>query len=357
MGVYKRDGSPFYWYKFSSNGKNIYGSTGATDHKVARQVYITERNKHIQRKATGELAPIKLRDLLAIYVRDYAKVNKSSFQRDEIAIGHINDFMGDKLASEVSTRDLERYKSSRRESPKRGGKQISGATVNREMAILKTAYNKAIEWGLLESNPVERVKFFSEKDRGRTRYLSADEKAKLLAACSPELRRFIILALKTGMRAGEIFGLKWSDIDPNANQIMVRKSKSGRMRFIPLHPDVVEVLESLPRHGEFVFSYKQGERYGHSSWIRNQFEKALDQAGIRDFHIHDLRHTFASELIMKGADLKTVSELLGHSSTRMTERYSHLSPHHKSLAVNLLAVEAKPVQAMPQVLQELQKAA
>ncbi len=356
MGVYKRDGSPFYWYKFASDGKNVYGSTGATDHKVARQVYITERNKHVQRKATGRLAPIKLRDLLATYVRDYARVNKSSFSRDEIAIAHFNDFMGDKQASEVSPRDLERYKSSRRECL-HGGNPITGATINREMAILKTAFNKAIEWGLLESNPVERVKFFSEKDRGRTRYLSTDEKAKLLAILSPELRRFVIVALKTGMRAGEILGLKWLDIDSNANQIVVRKSKSGRMRFIPLHSDVAEVLRSLPKHGEFVFSDKHGERYGRSSWIRTQFERALEQAGIRDFHVHDLRHTFASELIMKGADLKTVSELLGHSSTRMTERYSHLSPHHKSLAVNLLAQEGKAPLAKPKVLQELEKGA
>ena len=342
MGVYKRDGSPFYWYKFRNDGKNIYGSTGATDHKVARQVYITERNKHIQRKVTGKLAPITLRDLLATYLRDYAKVNKSSFDRDEIVIKHLNGFMGDKLASEISPRDLERYKASRR-ATLHANRPITGATVNRELAILKTAFNKGVEWSLVNSNPVERIKFFSESDRARTRYLSADEKAKLLAAVSPELRRFIIIALKTGMRHSEILGLRWTEIDFRANQILIRKSKSGRMRFIPLHPDVVEVFDSLPKHVEYVFSNSRGERYNRSCWVRTQFKRVVNQIGIRDFHIHDLRHTFASELVMKGADLKTVSELLGHSSTRMTERYSHLSPHHKSLAVNLLAAEAKPV--------------
>ena len=344
MGVYKRGGSPFYWFKFRSDGKNVYGSTGATDFKVARQVYITERNKHIQRKAAGKLAPIELRDLLATYLRDYAKVNKSSFDRDEIAIRHLNSFMGDKLASELSPRDLERYKASRR-ATLRADKPITGATVNRELAILKTAFNKGIEWSLVDSNPVERIKFFSEKDRARTRYLSADEKAKLLAAASPELRRFIIIALKTGMRLSEILSLKWADIDLNVNQILVRKSKSGGMRFIPLHRDVVQVLSSLPKRGDCAFSNARGERYSRSCWVRTQFETLVDRIGIRDFHIHDLRHTFASELVMKGADLKTVSELLGHSSMRMTERYSHLSPHHKSLAVNLLEAEANPVQA------------
>lgn len=283
----------------------------------------SRRDHGILQARRKPVLPPQAADLLATYLRDYAKVNKSSFSRDEIAIAHLNTFMGDKQAAEVSPRDLERYKSSRRETL-RAGKPITGATINREMAILKTA---------------------------------GEEKTKLLAVLSPELRRFVIMALKTGMRAGEILGLKWPDIDANANQIVIRKNKSGRMRFIPLHPDVAEILSSLPKHGEFVFSDKHGERYGRSSWIRTQFEKALDQAGIRDFHIHDLRHTFASELIMKGADLKTVSELLGHSSTRMTERYSHLSPHHKSLAVNLLAVEAKPVQVLPKVLQKLAKRA
>jgi integrase len=346
MGVYKRPNSPFYWYKFRNEGKNVYRSTGATDYKVALQVYITQRNKHIQRKAVERLAPIKLSELLATYLRDYAKVNKSSFDRDEIAIEHLNDFLGDKQASDISPRDLERYKS-RRKQTVRNGKQITGATVNRELAILKTAFNKGIEWALVDSNPVKKIKFFSEKDRARTRYLTADEKPKLFAAISPELRCFVIIALKTGMRLSEILGLKWLDIDSSANQILVRKSKSGKMRFIPLHPDVTEVLSSLPKHGQYVFCNAQGERYSRSCWIRTQFEAAVEKAGIHDFHIHDLRHTFASELVMKGVDLKTVAELLGHCSTRMTERYSHLSPTHVSQAVNLLAIEAKPIQTSP----------
>jgi integrase len=256
--------------------------------------------------------------------------------------------MGNKQVSEISPRDLERYKFSRRQTL-RADKPITGATINRELAILKTAFNKGIEWGLVDSNPVERVKFFSEKDRARVRYLSADEKSKLLAIVSPELRRFIIIALKTGMRLSEILNLKWRDIDHNANQIVIRKSKSGRMRFIPLHSDVADVLSSLPKHGDFVLSNIAGERFSRAGWVRTQFIRAVAVAGIPDFHIHDLRHTFASELIMKGADLKTVSELLGHGSTRMTERYAHLSPLHKSLAINLLAVESKAEQASPTV--------
>jgi len=239
----------------------------------------------------------------------------------------------------------------------RYGKAISPATVNREVSILKTAYNKGIEWELVKENPIEKVKFFSERDRARTRYLSGDEKARLLASVSPQLRSFCIVALKTGMRFSEILGLKWLDIDPNSNSIMLRKTKAKTIRHIPIHPDVAEVLRSLPKRGDFVFSNETGNSYNRFGWFRFHFKKAAAQLGLRGVTIHTLRHTFASELVMKGADLKTVSELLGHSTTRMSERYTHLSPSHKALAVNLLAQEGKAPLAVPKVLQELEKGA
>ena len=183
------------------------------------------------------------------------------------------------------------------------------------------------------------VKLYSEKDRARTRYLSPEEKAKLLAACSPELRRVVLMALKTGMRKSELLFLRWLDVDFGANLIKIRKSKSGRMRFIPLHPDVLKVLTGLPKGGDYVFAGSSGDALTVDGWVRTQFDAALDKAEIRNFRFHDLRHTFASEMVMLGADLKTVSELLGHATTAMTERYSHLSPVHKNLAINLLAQE------------------
>lgn len=351
MGVYKRKDSPFWWFSFRHDGKRIADSTGMTDYKLANQVYVMKRNKHIIRKEKGEIAPIKLRDLIQHFLDDYSKANKKSYSDDLSLAKKLNAFFGEKLASEITPQLVEQYKSHRRQQPV-ADRQVSGAMVNRELSFMKAVYNRGIEWGLVADNPVKRVKFFSEKDRARTRYLAAEEKTRLLAVCPPDVRRIVIFALKTGMRQSEILGLRWTDIDPVANTIELRRTKSGKIRYVPIHPDVREILNSLPRSGEFVFAGERGGAGWHGT-RRAAFEKALEKAGLRDVVFHTLRHTFASELVMKGVDLKTVSELLGHSSTRMTERYSHLSPSHKAVAVNLLPSEAPAAVAEPQVLREL----
>lgn len=348
MGLYKQPGSPFWNYRFSLRGTRISGSTKVGDRKLAQKIYEHERSEYILGKKTGATKPIKLRDLLQKFLNDYSRTNKRSYSSDVVAAKRINAFMGDKLASDITPHILEQYKGHRR-SMIVGDHQVSGARVNRELAVLKTAYTKGIEWDLVMDNPVRKVKFFSEKDRGRTRYLSHIEKESLLAVCPPELRRVVVVALKTGLRQGELLGLKWVDIDSIANTLAVRRSKNGKMRHVPIHEDVRGILNSLPRIGEYIFQDGSGEPLSRHGRIRTLFDKAVDEAGLRDFRFHDIRRCFASELVMNGADLKTVSELLGHSSTRMTERYSHLTPAHRALAINLLSVETKAPVERPMV--------
>ena len=339
MGLYKRDDSPLWWYSFLHKGKRVQASTGVTDHKVANQIYLINRNKVILRKERDEHPPLKIGELLETFLKDYAR-DKITVHKDKAACKRLVAFFGDRQASDITPQLIEQFKNHRRQALI-GQRPISGATVNRDLACLKTAFSKGVQWGLVPSNPVKLVKLYSEKDRARTRYLSPTEKAALLAACSPELRRLVLIALKTGMRKSELLGLRWQDVDFGANQIKIRKSKSGRMRFIPLHSDVLEVLNDLPKGGDIIFTSSNGNAYTLYGQVRTQFDVALGKAGILNFRFHDLRHTFASEMIMRGADLKTVSELLGHANTAMTERYSHLSPTHRALAVNLLAQEGK----------------
>jgi len=146
----------------------------------------------------------------------------------------------------------------------------------------------------------------------------------------------LILALNTGMRKGEILNLKWHDLDFKNNIIYIRQSKSGEKREVPMNMLVRRTLIAVRKHSEspFVFCNTNGENYAN---VRKSFFTACKKSDILKFRFHDLRHTFASHLVMGGVDLNTVRELLGHKSLEMTLRYSHLSPDHKQRAVSTLS--------------------
>jgi len=149
------------------------------------------------------------------------------------------------------------------------------------------------------------------------------------------LRDIIEFAINTGMRQGEIFNLKWEDVDFNTGLIHLLKTKSGQKREIPMNESVKDVLKRVKRPPKsiYVFSSYHNKPYDN---VKRSFKTALASAQIENFRFHDLRHTFASHLVMAGVDLLTVKELLGHKTIEMTLRYSHLSGEHKMNAVQEL---------------------
>jgi integrase len=145
--------------------------------------------------------------------------------------------------------------------------------------------------------------------------------------------------MHTGFRQGNLFQLRWQDVNFDTGVITVPRSKSGEAYSVPMNDEVREILRSLPSRlrGEWVFPNKKGSRpLGAKNFVRRVFKPAIKKAGIEDFHWHDLRHTFASRLVMAGVDIRTVQELMGHKTLAMTLRYSHLSPEHKLDAVQRL---------------------
>ena len=153
---------------------------------------------------------------------------------------------------------------------------------------------------------------------------------------SPDhLKAILITALNTGMRKGEILGLKWKDINFRQRVIVLLDTKNNERREVPINKLLFEVLLPLRKNPDspYVFSKKNGKPYSN---VRTSFETTKEKAGIEDFRFHDLRHTFASHLVMAGVGLRTVQELLGHKSYEMTLRYTHLSPDHKKAAVDIL---------------------
>jgi integrase len=144
-----------------------------------------------------------------------------------------------------------------------------------------------------------------------------------------------VCAINTGMRKGEILSLRWNQI--RNGFIYLDKTKTKTKREIPINDTLdtllAEIMREQGRGSEYVFSYK---KRASVSFIDTAWKSARTRAGIENFHFHDLRHTFASYLVMRGATLKDVQELLGHKGANMTLRYAHLSQEHKKAAVNLL---------------------
>jgi|SRR3989339_21132 len=273
------------------------------------------------------ISKVKLEEFGKEYLEKYAKVNKRSWGRDRISIAHLNKFFDGKSLSEITPKDIESYKVHRQTS-------VGKTTINRELACLKCMFNQSIKWGYMKENPVRSVSLFKENNQ-RVRYLEPQERDRLLAYCPAHLKPIVITALNTGLRRSELLNLTWADIDFDRHLIRVRQSKTGEPRYIPINNLLTETLQDVTKriNSPYIFGDESGTPYKS---VRKSFDNALKKAGIKDFHFHDLRHCFASYLIMAGVDLRTVQELMGHKTITMTLRYTHLSPSHKQAAVNKL---------------------
>ena len=212
------------------------------------------------------------------------------------------------------------------------------ATCNRHLATLKHMITKGVEWEMTTEDvlkKVRKVKLLPENNR-RLRYLSVEESRELVKACPTHLKPIVIMALNTGMRKEEILSLEWEKhIDLKHNFILLDQTKNGERREIPINGTVRDALTGLMRRldSPYVFVDAEGKRFND---VKRSFKSACRKAGIKDFRFHDLRHTFASHLVMAGIDITTVKDLLGHKTLTMTLRYAHLAPSHRVKAVDIL---------------------
>jgi len=256
---------------------------------------------------------------------EYSKTNKSAntYRLNITNFRALTPFFQGKYLTDITPQDIERYKAQRIT-------QVSPASVNRDLSCLRHALRKSCEWGYLISSPMKGIGFFKEPP-GRLRFLSAEEINRLLVELPEGTKKFVLCALLTGLRRGELLGLRWSDIDLKNRMIRVEKTKTNERRIIPISEALFKHFLEMSHKNKngFIFStYKKN--------LRRNFEAGLKRAGIEDFRFHDLRHTFASHLVMSGAGLKVVQDLLGHKTMAMTMRYSHLSQSHLKDAINRL---------------------
>jgi site-specific recombinase XerD len=236
------------------------------------------------------------------------------------------------------------------------------ATVNRILSTLRSSINWGVKRGLIESNPLQRLGKLKESDsKNIIRYLSDDERERLESALTARedrlqrkkggktcgefwdyLRPAVLLSLNTGIRRNTLFSLLWSDVDFESQTLTLRGevSKNGETARIPLNDDAHDILSSWRGQsahtgdGDLIFpSPKTGKKLDNA---RRSWERVLREAGIDNFRWHDMRHDFASQLVMRGVDLTVVCELLNHSNLKLTMRYAHLAPKQKLHAVQAL---------------------
>lgn len=199
------------------------------------------------------------------------------------------------------------------------GIQLRPGSVKRITATLKRLFNLAVEFGEIERNPVPRLP--TQATQERTRWVTESEEHLLLKYARPWLREIIQFAIYSGLRLSEIVNLRTEDI--HNDYIIIRKSKNNRVRTIPIHPKIQDIiLSKLQDHNTGFLFTKNGKRIEEDS-IKQAFIRLKKRLGINDLHFHDLRHTFASRLVQNGADLYAVQKLLGHSNPSMTQRYAH----------------------------------
>ena len=214
---------------------------------------------------------------------------------------------------------------------------LAPGTVNRYLSALSKAFNNAVrEWHWVPDNPLSRVSKKPEP-RGIVRFLSDDERKTLLDACRKSQYRplylIVLFALTTGMRRGELLGLRWQDIDLERRVAVLHNTKNGDRRSVPIVPEVAGLLRE---HGkvrrldtDLVFASE-----GHDPiWFDKFWYRALKDAKINDFRFHDLRHTAASYLAMSGATTAEIAAVLGHRTLQMVKRYAHLSDQHTGTVI------------------------
>ena len=260
----------------------------------------------------------------------------SSYYSDKCRLKPLIKEFGSMPAEEVSVDRISAFLATLSEG-------LSGSTVNRYRSLLSNIFTESIRSGTVSFNPLPRVDKFRES-APRIRFLDAEEEKSLRAAVraqSAEHEAELDLALHTGLRRGEQYGLTWDRVDLDRG-ILTVYGKTGR-RFVPINSAARAAIEQLWRASngsKFVCPDKR--RDDQEDW-RRWLVEACAAAKVENFRWHDLRHTFASRLVMAGVDLRSVQELLGHKSIVTTQRYAHLSPDHQKANVQKLTGELKCV--------------
>ncbi len=258
----------------------------------------------------------------------WAKENKKSWRDDEIRWNYLlKERFGKKRLDQITPFEVEKFKLELKKGTNARGKPYAEATILQYLALLRRLFNLAIKWGMFEGeNPVSRVKL-PRPNNEVTEYLEPEQLKALFEVCQGyhdrQAGNLVLFALATGLRRGELFKLKWSDIDMERGWLRLRDPKGGRDQILPLNNTAMNILQNHPQVSEYVFPGRDGQ-------MRKEFKTAWKRikklAGLPEgFRFHGLRHAYASLLASSGqVNPYTLQRLMTHKDFRTTQRYSHL---------------------------------
>lgn len=274
---------------------------------------------------------------LETYVRSNNKHSEQLSKKYALSASLI-PFFGNKQIGQIKSFDIERYKA---QQVQQGFKN---KTITNRLTVLNKCLVTAYEWLELDGAP-PKIKWpkwtLPEID-----YLSPAECELLLRHANGVMSTMVLMALRTGMRQGELRGLQWSSIDWLTRSVVVRHSrddhsgtlvvpKNGRSRHIPLDVDVYEMLHERKKDDGYVFLAPDGQAFNNDR-LNDAIRRLCKHASLRKIGWHTLRHTFASHLAMRGVPLPIIKELLGHANITTTMRYAHVAPSALRTAIEML---------------------
>ena len=339
-GLFQRNG--WWWIDYTDGDGKRHRKKTAMDFQTARLIYRDTVTKVAKGEVLGVREEgIRLREFVERKYWPTVKPPLSSWEqqraRSILDTQILPTFGGVKLAR-LRRAEIERWQAGRLAD-------VSGSTANKELMRLKHLLNRAVAWGYIKASPARWIKKTKEAP-GRTRYLTAEEREALLAGAPPALRPYIVAALQTGARRGELLGMRWADIDMKAGTVTFAKTKNGDTRTVPMTDTLRELLKTLPRPLDTQMPVLP-------QWnppnLTVAFGRLVRSLGMKNLTFHDLRHDTANTLTMAGVPQRTIMAILGHRDPRMTLRYQHLSPGHLREAAR--ALDRRPAPKTPGVVE------
>lgn len=342
MFLSKRSNGIFYVWYTDSHGRKLKRSTKAKTKSEALK--FLQRFK-IELEEVRHPTPknISFKTLVDEFLSYSAGVHTEATQKHfRTAANEFMRHLGNPKLREVSVRDIERFIAVKQT-------EASRWTARRIYIAVASMFQKAVEWGYLNENAFRKIKRPTPPEK-RPIFFTRDELKALLASLrDPQLKILVQTGVFTGMRLGELLSLTWEDMDFETLEIHVQNkngfvTKSKKETTLPLHPDLKKLLEALKKkaRSQWVFPREGTLRWGVSQ-MSIRFKSALKKSPLEDKRIkellfHSLRHTFATMLLQKGVAIYTVSRLLGHSSVKTTEFYSHAVPNNFRQDVEKLSI-------------------